>query len=96
MATALHDRLQTSGDNGVVTACGRRIAVRCLRLTPTEPPISRVALDMGRDQGGEPGAWAALSAGEARGLARLLLQYADLAEGCAEPVRPAREDSSSA
>ncbi len=96
MATTACDRPAAGEDSSVVTTCGRRIAVRCLRLAPTEPPISRLALDVGREQGGEPGVWAALSAGEARDLARLLLRYADLADGCAPPVRPTCEDSPSA
>ncbi|MFD3731002.1 hypothetical protein [Streptomyces sp. NPDC058632] len=65
----------------LVTACGRRIAVRCLRLAPADRPISRVTLDVGREQGGGPGTWAALTADEARDLARLLLLHAGLAEG---------------
>ena len=92
MATAGRDRPPTSEDSCVVTACGRRIAVRCLRLAPAERPINRITLDVGRDQGGEPGAWAALTADEARDLARLLLLHADLAEHGTEPVGPTHED----
>ncbi|WP_258314506.1 hypothetical protein [Streptomyces sp. Act143] len=84
-----------SEDNCVVTACGRSIAVRWLQIAPAERPISRVTLDVGRDQGGEPGVWAALTAGEARDLARLLLLHAGLAEHSTEPVGPARENSRS-
>ena len=54
--------------------------MRCLRLAPADPPISRVTLDVGRDQGGEPGVWTALTADEARDLAGLLLLHAGLAE----------------
>lgn len=81
MGKAGRDRPSTAGDTSLVTTCGRRIAVRRLRLTPAEPPISRVTLDVGRDRGGEPGVWAALTTDEARDLARLLLLHADLAEG---------------
>lgn len=95
MATAGRDRPPASEDSCVVTACGRRIAVRWLQLAPAERPISRVTLDVGRDQGGEPGAWAALTAGEARDLARLLLLHAGLAEHGTEPVGPTRENSPS-
>nr|WBO82303.1 hypothetical protein SBE_006225 [Streptomyces sp. SBE_14.2] len=67
-------------DDQVVTGCGRRIAVRCLQLAPAERPIKRVTLNVGQDRDGERGAWAALTADEARDLARLLLRHADLAE----------------
>ncbi|WP_416956093.1 hypothetical protein [Streptomyces sp. Agncl-13] len=62
-----------------MTTCGRRIAVRCLRLAPVHRPITRVTLDVDQDQGGEPGVWAALTADEARDLAHLLLLHAGLA-----------------
>ncbi|WP_327312684.1 hypothetical protein [Streptomyces sp. NBC_01235] len=78
-----------------MTSCGRRIAVRRLRLAPAERPISRVALDVGRDQGGEPGVWAALTPGEARDLARLLLLHAGLTERGTEPADPSRKSSPS-
>ncbi|NIL53354.1 hypothetical protein HBK87_22750 [Streptomyces sp. 2BBP-J2] len=74
-----------------MTTCGRRIAVRRLRLATADRPISRIALDVGPDRGGEPGTWAALTAGEARDLADLLLRHAGLAERGAEPAGPARE-----
>ncbi|GHE03254.1 hypothetical protein [Streptomyces alanosinicus] len=60
----------------LVTGCGRRIEVRHLRLGPPDRPVRRIALNVGEDQGGEPGVWAALTPAEARGLARLLLQQA--------------------
>ncbi|UXY32007.1 hypothetical protein [Streptomyces sp. HUAS TT20] len=80
MTTAGRERPLTSEDSCVVTTCGRRIAVRYLRLASTDRPIGRVTLDVGRDQGGEPGVWAALTSDEARDLARLLLLQAGLAE----------------
>lgn len=80
MEKAERDWPSTAGGTSLVTSCGRRIAVRCLRLSPANPPISRVTLDVGRDQGGEPGVWAALTADEARDLAHLLLLHAGLAE----------------
>lgn len=93
MATAGHDRPPTTEDTSVVTICGRRIAVRCLRLAAAERPISRVTLDVGRDQGGEPGVWAALTADEARDLARLLLLQAGLAERGTGPGGPSGNDA---
>ncbi|MFJ5264709.1 hypothetical protein ACIQAC_30045 [Streptomyces sp. NPDC088387] len=83
MATAEDERPRGSSTS-LVTTCGRRIAVRCLRLAPADRPISRVTLDVGRGQGDEPGAWAALTADEARGLAHLLLRQAGVAESAAE------------
>lgn len=94
MAPTGPDRLATSEDGFVVTACGRRIAVRCLRLAAAERPISRVTLDVGRDQGGEPGVWASLTADEARDLARLLLVQAGMAERGTKPAGPSRKGSS--
>ncbi|WP_240121450.1 hypothetical protein [Streptomyces sp. MUM 2J] len=88
-----HDRNPSDGDGSLVTTCGRRIAVRCLRLASAERPIGRVALDVGRDQGEEPGVWASLTAGEARDLARLLLVQAGLAERGPAPLGPPRENA---
>ncbi|WAZ26651.1 hypothetical protein STRCI_008255 [Streptomyces cinnabarinus] len=96
MATADRDWPATGEDSCVVTTCGRRIGVRRLQLASAERPISRVALDVGRDQGGEPGVWAALTADEARDLARLLLLHAGLAEGGNEPFQATREATSAA
>ncbi|MBC7273562.1 MAG: hypothetical protein H5T76_33510 [Streptomyces sp.] len=80
MATARSDWPSTAEDTSVVTRCGRTIAVRRLRLAVADRPIGRVALDVGQDQGGEPGTWAALTADEARDLARLLLLHANRVE----------------
>ncbi|MFI1564299.1 hypothetical protein ACH4ZX_14810 [Streptomyces sp. NPDC020490] len=80
MATPERIRPAAAEDTSLVTGCGRRIAVRCLRLAPADRPISRVTLDIGPDQGDEHGTWAALTADEARDLARLLLLHAGLAE----------------
>lgn len=88
MATAEPERPARREGGSVVTTCGRRIAVRRLRLAPVDRPISRVTLDVGRDRGGEPGTWAALTVTEARELARLLLLQAGLAEHGTEPLRP--------
>ncbi|MFF3916891.1 hypothetical protein ACFYZB_26045 [Streptomyces sp. NPDC001852] len=79
MATAGSDRLYRADEGRteqgpLVTGCGRRIDVRCLSLGHPDRPLSRIALDVGEDQGGEPGVWAALTPDEARGLAHLLLQ----------------------
>ncbi|MGW4169110.1 hypothetical protein ACWEGX_19540 [Streptomyces chartreusis] len=80
MVTADEGRSRAAGGMPMVTACGRRIEVRCLRLGSADRPIHRVALDVGRDRGGEPGVWAALTADEARDLAGRLLVHAELAE----------------
>jgi hypothetical protein len=96
MTTAGRDRPPAAEDTSLVTACGRRIAVRYLRLAPANRPIGRVTLDVGRDQGGEPGVWAALSADEARDLARLLLLHAGLVERDTGSEAPPRQGSPSA
>ncbi|MFI7413463.1 hypothetical protein ACIBU0_32795 [Streptomyces sp. NPDC049627] len=80
MTTAGEGRSRTAGDAALVTTCGRRIVVKCLRLAPADRPIGRVTLDVGPDRGGEPGVWAALTADEARDLAQHLLAHAALAE----------------
>ncbi|MGW5433578.1 hypothetical protein ACWET9_41440 [Streptomyces sp. NPDC004059] len=85
MATAAEDRLCGTEESGseetlLVTRCGRRIEVRSLLLGHPDRPVSRIALDVGADQGGVPGVWAALTPDEARGLARLLLQRVGAAE----------------
>ena len=66
----------------LVTSCGRRITVKCLRLAAARP-ITRVTLRVGPDQGDEPGVWASLTAEEARDLAHRLLAQADRAEAVA-------------
>ncbi|MBD0842905.1 hypothetical protein ICC28_30065 [Streptomyces sp. TRM68416] len=71
---------RNEGEPALVTGCGRRITVHRLRLALSDRPINRVALDVGPDQGGEPGVWAALTADEARRLAELLLTQAGAAE----------------
>ncbi|MER6378841.1 hypothetical protein [Streptomyces sp. NPDC001250] len=71
----------------LVTTCGRRIQVRCLRLGHPDRPVSRIALNVGEDQGGEPGVWAALTPDEARSLARLLLEQAGTTEQSADVRR---------
>ncbi|MEU5293501.1 hypothetical protein [Streptomyces umbrinus] len=65
-----------------------QIAVRCLRLAPAHQPITPVTVDVSQDQGGEPGVWAALTADEARDLARLLLLHADPAERGTDTLGP--------
>ncbi|MFI8092129.1 hypothetical protein ACIF9R_28035 [Streptomyces sp. NPDC086080] len=91
MTTAGFNRPTAHEGGDMVTRCGRRIAVRRLRLASTDRPINRIALDVGRDQGGEPGTWAALTPGEARDLARLLLLQAGLAQHDTEPTGPAHD-----
>lgn len=80
MTRAGQEPLPPSGEAPLVTSCGRRVAVRRLRLASPERPISRITLNVGPDVGGEPGLWAALTVGEARDLARRLLTQAALAE----------------
>ncbi|MER5948571.1 hypothetical protein ABT127_21215 [Streptomyces sp. NPDC001904] len=72
-------------DSCVVTTCGRRIAVRRIRLAPAGRPIGRVTLDVGADRGGEPGVWASLTSTEARELAQMLLLHAELTDSGADP-----------
>ncbi|MGW2422908.1 hypothetical protein ACWC0C_27285 [Streptomyces sp. NPDC001709] len=95
MATAGYDRLDRpegsrTDETPLVTTCGRRIEVRCLHLGHGDRPVSRIALDVGEDQGGEPGVWAALTPAEARGLAHLLLERVGAAEQPAGTPRAAR------
>ncbi|MFG2310567.1 hypothetical protein ACGFS9_18110 [Streptomyces sp. NPDC048566] len=73
-----------AADAPLVTSCGRRIAVKELRLFCPEHPVGRVTLDVGPDQGDEHGVWASLTPAEARELARRLLAHAALVE----PARP--------
>ncbi|MEU6536948.1 hypothetical protein [Streptomyces sp. NPDC047000] len=73
-------RSRTTDDPPLVTGCGRRIEVHCLRFRAPGHTIGRVALAVGQDQSGEPGMWAALTPDEARRLARLLLDHADTAQ----------------
>lgn len=83
--------LHPADEAQLVTSCGRRIAVQCLRLAASDRPISRVTLDVGPDQSGEPGVWASLTANEARDLAHRLLAQAAFAE----PARPGAPPSGS-
>ncbi|MFD9462648.1 hypothetical protein [Streptomyces sp. NPDC060027] len=84
-------RLQESGagELPLVTSCGRRIAVKELRLATRDRPIGRVTLDVGPDQGDEHGVWASLTPAEARELARRLLAHAALVEPAGPPDREA-------
>ncbi len=57
MQQAGHDRTAAAEDASLVTTCGRRIAVRCLRLASADRPVSRIALDgPGRRTGSVGGA----------------------------------------
>jgi hypothetical protein len=80
MASTGRDVSGAAGGSPLVTRCGRRIVVKCLRLVPEERPISRVTLDVGGHGDDGHGTWAALTATEARELARRLLDHADAAE----------------
>ncbi|MGW3940485.1 hypothetical protein [Streptomyces phaeochromogenes] len=88
MSRSERGQLHLIGEAPLVTGCGRRIEVRFLRLAPSDRPISRVTLEVGPDQSGEHGVWAALTASEARDLARRLLSQAALAESSAPPGTP--------
>ncbi|MFG3167853.1 hypothetical protein [Streptomyces sp. NPDC048200] len=74
-----------AADTPLVTSCGRRIAVKELRLFSPDRPIGRVTLDVGPDQGDEHGAWASLTPAEARELARRLVAHAALVEPAGPP-----------
>lgn len=80
MTTTGRDPSRTTDDPPLVTGCGRRVEVHCLRFVAPGHTIGRVALAVGQDQSGEPGMWAALTPDEARLLARLLLDHADTAQ----------------
>jgi hypothetical protein len=80
MTTEGRDRNRPSDEPPLVTSCGRRIEVRCLRLAGPARPIARVTLDVGPDQGDEHGVWAALTIDEARELAHRLLAHAAVAD----------------
>ena len=86
MTTTGRDRSSTTADPPLVTGCGRRIEVHCLRFAAPGHTIGRVALVVGQDQSGEPGTWAALTPEEARTLARLLLDHADTAQHDSRPA----------
>jgi hypothetical protein len=92
MATSGQMRLRPAGEAPLVTSCGRRIEVRFLLLALTDRPISRVTLEVGPVRSGEPGAWASLTANEARALAHRLMVQACLAE-TAETAESARADA---
>ncbi|MET7739508.1 hypothetical protein [Streptomyces sp. NPDC005385] len=74
-----------AADAPLVTSCGRRIAVKELRLFSPVRPVGRVTLDVGPDQGDEHGAWASLTPAEARELARRLVAHAALVELAGPP-----------
>ncbi|CAL9631655.1 hypothetical protein [Streptomyces sp. enrichment culture] len=80
MASTGRDVSGAAGATELVTGCGRRIVVKCLRLVPEERTLSRVTLDVGGHRDGGPGVWASLTATEARELARQLLERADVAD----------------
>ncbi len=81
--------LPPSGEAPLVTTCGRHVAVKRLRLSIPERPITRVTLDVGPVVRGEPGLWASLTVAEARDLARRLLAQAALADtGTGAPTEP--------
>ncbi|MFI6848961.1 hypothetical protein OG535_02305 [Kitasatospora sp. NBC_00085] len=77
---------RATDDTGVeplVTACGRRIEVRRLRLGAAGLRLGRIALAVGPERGGTSRIWAGLSPAEARELARLLLDQAERTENAA-------------
>ncbi|MEW2167947.1 hypothetical protein AB0912_33860 [Streptomyces sp. NPDC007084] len=74
-----------AADAPLVTSCGRRIAVKELRLFSPDRPVGRVTLDVGPDRGDEHGAWASLTPAEARELARRLIAHAALLEPAGPP-----------
>ncbi|MFD1829551.1 MULTISPECIES: hypothetical protein [Streptomyces] len=74
-------------DASMLTSCDRRITVKCLRLPTAGRPISRVTLDLGPEDDGVPGTWAALTPREARELARRLLSQAAAADRDAAALR---------
>ena len=63
------------------TMCGREIQVGHLVLGGGCHPARRVSLDIGASPGSGHGAWAGLTAGEARRLAAALLMQAAACDG---------------
>jgi hypothetical protein len=63
------------------TTCGRQIRVGHLVLGGGHHPARRVSLDIGASPGSGHGAWAGLTAGEARWLAAALLAQAAACDG---------------
>jgi hypothetical protein len=63
------------------TMCGREIRVGHLVLGGGRHPAQRVSLDIGASPDGGTGAWAGLTAGEARRLASALLMHATACDG---------------
>jgi hypothetical protein len=63
------------------TMCGRQIRVGHLILGGGGHPARRVSLDIGASPGSGHGAWAGLTAGEARWLAAALLAQAAACDG---------------
>ncbi|MFF3611657.1 hypothetical protein [Streptomyces sp. NPDC002580] len=82
-------RAAGTDESPLVTSCGRRIAVKEMRLAALDRPIGRVTLDVGPDQGDEHGVWASLTPAEARELARRLLAHAALVEPAGPPDQEA-------
>ena len=62
------------------TMCGREIRVGHLVLGGGHHPARRVSLDIGASSDRDTGAWAGLTAGEARRLAAALLMQAAACE----------------
>lgn len=71
------------------TACGRQISVGLLALGDIHHPAERISLDISPAPGTGDGAWAGLTATEARKLAAALLFQAAAAEHPAGNDHPA-------
>jgi hypothetical protein len=70
------------------TTCGRQISVGLLALGEIHHPAERISLDISPVPGTGDGAWAGLTAPEARKLAAALLFQAAAAEHPADNVHP--------
>jgi organic hydroperoxide reductase OsmC/OhrA len=74
------------GGYALRTGCGRDIAVGSIALGDGQRPARRVTLRVGECPGCHDGAWAALTASEARHLAAGLLEQASVAEAASLPA----------
>ncbi len=71
---------QQAAEHGFETGCGRQVHVGTMTLGNSQWSAQRVSVDIGECPGCNDGAWATLTAAEARQLAGALLAEATIAE----------------